>query len=883
MADALPSPATHSNSTLTADLTADLTVEPPRGPVADPTLQRASGRHRVRTRRTRRTRGRRVTPRSQRLGWLPLLPLHLLVVAVCVPDTSTSSAVSLAHVTAADVAAVLVVVAAAWRLLSGDGPALLRSRALLPTLAVLLAVTLSAVFATDQRLAAAGWVRWVEVDVLLPVAAFVLCRTVRATTGVLLTFLAVSLAEGVLGVVQYLTGTGAGYGAEAIRAIGTFGVGNQLAMGNLVADAGLVCLAGALALPVRRHRLVAGALAVFFLLPLLLSLSRGALLSGLVAAVLVLARVGWRVLAGTALAGIAVATVALVAVPSQGAVVVARVETVVSSASSPDQSVADRYGLWSAALRMWSEDPVTGIGVKNFSEHRDSQLGIATSSGADAASDDSYERVQLLSPHEQYLLVLSEQGLLGLLAYLSLVVVAALGPLRRYDGRPSLTSATALALFGVGTQFVVTNFWGDLAGPTAPLQGVVFGLALRMAATPRTPRDPRPGPRRPVEPVDVTGLRVLHVCQPVDAGVAAFVARAAEQQRAAGLDVVVACAPTGWLADRLDALGVERATWPAVRSPLRGVLPEARRLRAVVRAVDPDVVHLHSAKAGLVGRLVVHGSRPTAFQPHAWAFEAATGPVALAVRLWEALALHLTDCLVLVSRAELDRAREAGLPLDVTARRVVRNGLDLRRHGVDDATDARRELGLPDAPTVVCVGRLAHQKGQDRLLAAWPLVRAAVPQARLALVGDGPDADDLRRRVAVGGAELSGVLLPGATDTPRRWYAAADVVVVPSRYEGFAFVPLEAMAARRSLVVHDHPALREALPPGAGAVVDTDDAALLATALVRRLLAPEVRDQEGAVGRAHVVTTRDDLTVLPQLVDAYLAAGASVPAQEVRP
>ncbi|WP_380170713.1 glycosyltransferase [Kineococcus sp. DHX-1] len=839
-----------------------------------PTRDRA-GRHR--RRRAGRVRGRRVTPRSQRLGWLPLLPLHLLVVAVCVPDTSTSGAVSLAHVTAADVAAVLVIAAAAWRLLNGDGPALLRSRALLPALAVLVAVSLSAVFATDQRLAAAGWVRWVEVDVLLPVATFVVCRTVRAVAGVLGTLVVVSLAEGVLGVVQYLTGTGAGYGAEAIRAIGTFGVGNQLAMGNLVADAGLVCLAGALALPVRRHRLVAGTLAVFFVLPLLLSLSRGALLSGLVAAVLVLARVGWRVLAGTALAGIALATVALVAVPSQGAVVVARVETVVSSASSPDQSVADRYGLWSAALRMWSEEPVTGIGVKNFSEHRDSQLGISTSSGADAASDDSYERVQLLSPHEQYLLVLSEQGLVGLLAYLSLVVVAAVGPLRRYDGGRSLTATTGLALFGVGTQFVVTNFWGDLAGPTAPLQGVVFGLALALTATPRaTPELP---PRRavPAAPVDATGLRVLHVCQPVDAGVAAFVARAAQQQRAAGLDVVVACAPQGWLADRLDALGVPRATWSAVRSPLRGVLPEARRLRAVVRAVDPDVVHLHSAKAGLVGRLVVHGSRPTVFQPHAWAFEAASGPVALAVRVWEALALHLTDCLLLVSRAELDRAREAGLPLDVTARRLVRNGLDLSRHGVDDAPVARHELGLPEAPTVVCVGRLAHQKGQDRLLAAWPLVRAAVPRAQLALVGDGPDAQEVRRRVAAGDDGLTGVLLPGATDAPRRWYAAADVVVVPSRYEGFAFVPLEAMAARRSLVVHDHPALREALPPGAGAVVDTDDAALLATAVVRRLRAPEVRDQEGAVGRAHVVTTRDDRTLLPQVVDAYLAAGAVPP------
>ncbi len=845
-----------------------------------PARDRRAGRHR---RRAGRVRGRRVTPRSQRLGWLPLLPLHLLVVAVCVPDTSTSGAVSLAHVTAADVAAVLVIAAAAWRLLSGDGPALLRSRALLPALAVLVAVSLSAVFATDQRLAAAGWVRWVEVDVLLPVATFVVCRTVRAVAGVLATLVVVSLAEGVLGVVQYLTGTGAGYGAEAIRAIGTFGVGNQLAMGNLVADAGLVCLAGALALPVRRHRLVAGALAVFFLLPLLLSLSRGALLSGLVAAVLVLARVGWRVLAGTALAGIAVATVALVAVPSQGAVVVARVETVVSSASSPDQSVADRYGLWSAALRMWSEEPVTGIGVKNFSEHRDSQLGISTSSGADAASDDSYERVQLLSPHEQYLLVLSEQGLVGLLAYLSLVVVAAVGPLRRVDGRRSLTSTTGLALFGVGTQFVVTNFWGDLAGPTAPLQGVVFGLALALTATPRPAREP--APRRAVH----GGSGRRHRA----AGPARLPARRRGRGRLRRARRAAAAGRrprrrgglrTGGLARRpprrarrpprdLVRRPVAAARGPAGGPPAAGRRPRRRprrrapalgqgRPRGPARRPRVAADRLPAARLGLRGRL----------RPRRPGRAGVGGPGPAPHRLPAARQPRRAG----PRPRGRPAARRDGAP-------VVRNGLDLSRHGVDDAAAARRELGLPEAPTVVCVGRLAHQKGQDRLLAAWPLVRAAVPQAQLALVGDGPDAEEVRRRVAEGGHGLTGVVLPGATDAPRRWYAAADVVVVPSRYEGFAFVPLEAMAARRSLVVHEHPALREALPPGAGAVVDTDDAALLATAVVRRLRAPEVRDQEGAVGRAHVVTTRDDRTLLPQVVDAYLAAGAIPPVAAPQP
>ncbi|OMQ15223.1 glycosyl transferase, partial [Modestobacter sp. VKM Ac-2676] len=69
---------------------------------------------------------------------------------------------------------------------------------------------------------------------------------------------------------------------------------------------------------------------------------------------------------------------------------------------------------------------------------------------------------------------------------------------------------------------------------------------------------------------------------------------------------------------------------------------ETLTLRRVVRAADPELVHLHSAKAGLAGRLAVQGSRRTVFQPHAWSFEAVTGGVAEASRRWERAAQRWT-------------------------------------------------------------------------------------------------------------------------------------------------------------------------------------------------------------------------------------------------
>jgi glycosyltransferase involved in cell wall biosynthesis len=176
----------------------------------------------------------------------------------------------------------------------------------------------------------------------------------------------------------------------------------------------------------------------------------------------------------------------------------------------------------------------------------------------------------------------------------------------------------------------------------------------------------------------------------------------------------------------------------------------------------------------------------------------------------------------------------------------VPNGVDTDHFTPQDRSSARARLGLPGAPLVVCVGRLSEQKGQDVLLRAWPQVTARVPGARLVLVGEGPWRD---RLAAAAG---DGVVLAGNSDDPRRWYAAADVVVVPSRWEGMALVPLEAGASGRSVVITDVAGAREAVVPGTGAVVAVEDVDALAGALATRLLDPAAADGEGAAARRHV-------------------------------
>ena len=343
---------------------------------------------------------------------------------------------------------------------------------------------------------------------------------------------------------------------------------------------------------------------------------------------------------------------------------------------------------------------------------------------------------------------------------------------------------------------------------------------------------------------DAARLRVLHVAQPIREGVAHYVAELVTGQAAQGWDVTLATPASDELATRCAAAGAQHVSWPAVRGVGPSVWGEVTRLSRVIRDVDPDIVHLHSSKAGLAGRLAVRGHRPTIFTPHAWSFlhgGAATKRGALA---WERFAGRWTDVVMCCSIGERARGEAAGVRAEIA---VIPTGIDLDRFppaSDADRTHARRELDLPPGPLAVCVARLAPQKGQDLALDAWPSVRSRVPDAQLALVGDGPLRQELEARA------VPGVTLFGDRADVVRWYAAADVVVAPSRWEGLSLVVLEALASACCVVATDVDGMRDALGDDAGAIVDVGDAAGLADAVALRLADPSVARMEGARARA---------------------------------
>ncbi|MEV0253080.1 O-antigen ligase family protein [Streptomyces sp. NPDC050732] len=365
-----------------------------------------------------------------------------------------------------------------------------RRRPLTRTAAVLLGlpvvgITVAAFGASSAATGVAGAARYLQVFVLVPAAVLLLIRDAHHFRLLAWSFVALGLWQGVIGVHQNLTGTGASYMGEDIRAVGTFGSTDVMGMATVVSY-GLVC---ALALAFRprspRQRSAAVVCAALLTVPLALSFSRGAWIAAAVACTGVLLLAGVR-RAGRVLLAAGAAAVVLVAGLGVGsAMLQERLSSITQVTGTPDQSVTDRYTMWAASVDMWRERPVTGVGLKGFPDHRDSHASLALSAASDTAGAGSgFVRQPLLSPHNMYLLVLGEQGLLGLTALAGGWAALAVCAVRRWrrqragrngPGGPELDCA--LVACGLLAWQLTDFVYADIGGPSTVLTGVAFGLA----------------------------------------------------------------------------------------------------------------------------------------------------------------------------------------------------------------------------------------------------------------------------------------------------------------------------------------------------------------------------------------------------------------------
>jgi glycosyltransferase involved in cell wall biosynthesis len=326
--------------------------------------------------------------------------------------------------------------------------------------------------------------------------------------------------------------------------------------------------------------------------------------------------------------------------------------------------------------------------------------------------------------------------------------------------------------------------------------------------------------------------------QPMDGGVARHVVSLVEALPRDRFAVDVAC-PRGSLTwDSLEgAAGVELH---AIGSHRRPALGDARTLVTLLPlAGRADIVHVHSSKAGFLGRLASlarRKRRACVFTPHGWSFWAADSAERRLYAGLERVAACWCGAIVALSQDE----RAAGLQEGVGRPehyRVIPNGVELAR------------FALPRKPVrgrILMVGRLAPPKRPDLALRALALVRERVPEAELWIVGDGPLRPEAERLAdAVGVAEA--VRFLGHRDDVPELLAGAECALLASDYEGCPLSVVEAMAAGVAVAATDVGGTGELVRPGqTGALSDKGDADGLAHALEQVLALPT---ELGAAGR----------------------------------
>lgn len=299
-------------------------------------------------------------------------------------------------------------------------------------------------------------------------------------------------------------------------------------------------------------------------------------------------------------------------------------------------------------------------------------------------------------------------------------------------------------------------------------------------------------------------MKILHIVEATFAGVGRHVLDLAECQAKSGHDVHIAYNPiresSGFRLERenLGTVGWHRVTM--TRTLGRVDVSAFRELSQVVKEVNPDVVHGHSTKGGLFARLLRCGSARIVYTPNAvYSMNPLLGRVPRGVvAVVERLLATRTDVIVAVSPEEESHLRSIGIAGPKV--QVIPNGIQPITQS--DPSQVRQELGLPeDAAVVGFVGRLDAQKAPDDLLRIFARIAEEDQDAHFAVVGEGPLGDALAEQAET---RSLGSRLHMLGVQPGTWAMSGfDLLVLPSRYEGFPYVLIEAAHLGLPIVTTD--------------------------------------------------------------------------------
>jgi len=331
----------------------------------------------------------------------------------------------------------------------------------------------------------------------------------------------------------------------------------------------------------------------------------------------------------------------------------------------------------------------------------------------------------------------------------------------------------------------------------------------------------------------------------------------------------------------------ERFGFEIIAPLVREISPpkDLAALRAIRRWLErhrPDIVHTHSSKAGILGRIAARqaGVPIIVHTIHGMSFNRTQRlPIRWAFRCAEAYCARFTDRLIAVADAMIEQTVRAGVA-DRSRCITIYSGMEVEKFdpSLYDAQAVRRQLGIPpDAVVVVTVARMFRNKGYEQLIPAMGLAVRQEPNLHFLWVGDGPFRDEyLEQARLLGVAErvhLTGLVRP--EEVPK-YLAAADILAHASQWEGLPRVVVQGLLMGKPAVAFAVDGTPEVVLDGqTGLLVPLNDVQALADGIVRLGRDASLRERLGAAGRQLCLERFDWRVMVQRIEQVYLELAAA--------
>ena len=228
------------------------------------------------------------------------------------------------------------------------------------------------------------------------------------------------------------------------------------------------------------------------------------------------------------------------------------------------------------------------------------------------------------------------------------------------------------------------------------------------------------------------------------------------------------------------------------------------KVRKILKQIKPDIVYMHSSKAGAIGRIALafNFKAKILYNAHGWYFNAQISDKKKKIfALIEKILAIKTDKIINISKSEY----ESALKYKIAPKRkmcIIENGIDFTKFENNDTyrEETRKKYNIKDNEIVIgVVGRLSEQKDPMTMIKAFELVHKENKNTKLMYVGAGELEENIKKYAKEKNI-LDKVIITGWVNNVEKYIPAFDIAVLPSKWEGFGLVLIEYMACDKPII-----------------------------------------------------------------------------------